>query len=72
MVFSRPMMSETQPKNGRARPLQTLSITSAALSVVAVKNRMVTSWSASLKSAAMGAICAVAMRPDAETMTNIR
>ena len=72
MVFSRPMMSDTQPKNGRARPLQMLSMTSAALNVVAVKNRMVTSRSASLKSAAMGAICAVAIRPDAETNTNMR
>jgi hypothetical protein len=32
-VFSRAMMSEIQPKNGRATPFKMLSITSAALSV---------------------------------------
>ena len=48
-----------------------LSITSAALSVVAVTKNTFTPWSASPKSLAMGAICAVAIRPDAATMTNM-
>jgi hypothetical protein len=39
--------------------------------VVAVTNRIVTSSPLSLKSSAIGAICAVAIRPDAATMTNM-
>jgi hypothetical protein len=70
-VISRPITSDIQPKNGRARPFKMLSITSAALSVVAETKTTLTCWSASPKSLAMGAICAVAIRPDAATMTNI-
>ena len=69
--ISRPMTSEIQPKKGRARPLRTLSKTSALLSVVAVIKRMVTSWPASLKSRAIGAICAVAISPEPATRTNM-
>ena len=65
-------MVGAQPKNGRARPLRILSITNAALRVVAVMNRITTSWSASLKSLAIGAICAVAINPLAATITIIK
>ena len=71
IVFSRPITSEIQPKKGRARPLKMLSKTSALLSVVAVTKRIVTSWSASLKSAAIGAICAVAISPELATRINM-
>src|ERR1700756_5369165 len=35
MVYSRPMLSDTQPNSGRAPPLQTLSTISATVSVEA-------------------------------------
>jgi len=35
MVNSRPMLSETQPKNGRVMPLRILSIASANVSAAA-------------------------------------
>ncbi len=41
---------------------------SAAVSVVAPQN---TIWLPTLKSVAIGAICAVAIRPEADTITNM-
>jgi len=35
IVLSRPMLSDTQPKNGRQKPLSTRSIESAKVSAVA-------------------------------------
>ena len=68
MVFSRPILSEIHPNSGRAAPLARLSMISAAVSVVAPQN---TIWSPTLKSSAIGAICAVAIRPEADTITNM-
>src|SRR5208282_2297818 len=69
MVGSRPMRSETQPKNGRATPFITLSKISATVSVEAPRNSTVFETPLSL---ATTAICAVAMSPLAEISTNIR
>ena len=71
MVSSRPMLSETQPKNGRVRPFSTRSIESANVSAGSVSPMMLTGISAILKSLAIGASCAVAIRPPAPTSTNI-
>ena len=68
MVYSRPIWSEIQPNRGRAPPLQTLSTISATLSADA-PNKITTS--PTLKSFAIGAICAVAINPLADTMTNM-
>ena len=71
MVFSRPILSDTQPKNGRVRPFNTRSIESAKVSAGKVRPRMLTGTSATLKSLAIGASCAVAIRPPAQTSTNM-
>ena len=68
MVFSRPIWSETQPKNGRAPPLARLSTMSAVASTVLPPSRSILSRP---KSLAMSESCAVAIRPLAETMTNM-
>ncbi len=71
MVFSRPMWSDTQPKNGRVNPLRMRSIDSAKVSAGKVSQAKVTGTSAIWKSRAIGASCAVAIRPPAAIMTNI-
>ena len=68
IVYSRPMLSEIQPNSGRAAPLAILSMMRAAVSVVAPKKMI---ESPTLKSFAIGAICAVAISPLADTMTNM-
>ena len=72
IVFSRPIWSDTQPKNGRVRPFSTRSIDSAKVSAGRVMPSRLTGTSATLKSLAIGASCAVAIRPPAPTSTNIR
>ena len=72
MVFSRPIWSDTQPKNGRVMPFSTRSIDSAKVSAGRVMPIRVTGTPATLKSLAIGASCAVAIRPPAPTSTNIR
>ena len=62
MVFSRPMRSDTQPKNGRVRPLQKRSIVSAS-------GRAAKPHTASLampKSPANAPICDVTIRPEVD------
>ena len=72
IVFSRPIWSETQPKNGRVRPLRTRSIDSANCNAGSVKPRIATGTTSILKSLAIGASCAVAIRPPVPTITNMR
>ena len=72
MVFSRPMWSDTQPKNGRVSPFSTRSIVAAKVKAGSVMPMRLTGTSAILKSLAIGPSCAVAMRPPAAIMTNIR
>ena len=72
IVFSRPMLSETQPKNGRVTPFSTRSIASAKVSAGSVRPRILTGTSAILKSLAIGPSCAVAISPPAATMTNMK
>src|SRR5437870_1787290 len=55
MVFSRPMLSETQPKNGRVRPFRMRSIASANVRAGSVMPTKLTGISAILKSFAIGA-----------------
>ncbi len=72
MVFSRPRWSETQPKKGRVMPFMMRSMVSANDSAGSVMPINETGISATLKSLAMGASCATAIRPPVATMTNIR
>ena len=71
IVFSRPIWSETQPKNGRPNPSKIRSSEIARVSVAIVRPSMLTGTSATWKSWAIGAICAAAIRPPAATITNI-
>ena len=71
IVCSRPMWSDTQPKNGRDNPLSTRPIDNAKLSAGMVRPSINTGTSAIAKSAATGASCAVAIRPPVPTITNI-
>src|ERR1041384_2867686 len=71
IVSSRPMWSDTQPKNGRVTPFRTRSMASAKVNAGSVSPSMLTGVSAMPKSLAIGASCAVAMRPPAPTRTNI-
>src|SRR3569833_2047487 len=72
MVSSRPILSDTQPKKGRVRPFKTRSIANAKVRAGRVRPTRLTGTSAILKSLAIGASCAVAIRPPAATSTNIR
>ena len=72
MVFSRPIVSETQPKNGRPKPSKMRSSEIANVNAAIWKPASVTGVSAILKSCAIGAICAAVIRPPAATMTNTR
>ncbi len=71
IVRSRPMLSDTHPKKGRVSPLRTRSIASANESAGSVIPIRLTGTSMILKSLAIGASCAVAMRPPAATSTNM-
>ena len=68
MVGSRPIWSDTQPKKGRAPPFITLSNTSATASALPPNS---SAWEDRPKSLAIGAICAVAIRPLAAISTNM-
>ncbi len=70
MVNSRPILSETQPKNGRVMPLRIRSMNRANVSAGSVIPRL-TGISAILKSLAIGASWAVAIKPPAPTSTNM-
>src|SRR5579883_467555 len=71
MVGSRPILSDTQPKKGRAKPFSTLSTTNAKVSTVPPMPSKVTWLSATPKSAAMEASPAVTISPPEATSTNI-
>ena len=71
IVFSRPIRSETQPKSARVTPLSTRSSVSANCSAGSVSPRIETGTVSILKSLAMGASCAVAIRPPVLTITNM-
>src|SRR5262249_55960955 len=71
MVFSRPIRSDTQPKNGRDKPLSTSPMDNAKVSAGMVSPNSDTGTLSIAKSLAMGASCAVAIRPLLPTMTNI-
>ncbi len=71
IVFSRPILSDTQPKNGRVTPLRIRSIDSAKVRAGKVMPIRLTGTTSILKSFAIGASCAVAIRPPAPTSTNI-
>ena len=71
IVFSRPMLSDTQPKNGRVTPFSMRSIESAKVSAGRVMPIRLTGTLATLKSLAIGASCAVAISPPAPTSTNM-
>jgi hypothetical protein len=71
IVVSRPIRSDTQPKNGRVTPFSTRSIESANASAGRVSPNSVTGASATWKSCAIGPSCAVAIRPPAPIITNI-
>ena len=70
IVFSRPMRSDTQPKNGRVRPLVMRSMVSASGSAARPK----TITLATPKSRAKAANCEMTIRPPVDIMvimTNI-
>ena len=71
IVFSRPSLSDTQPKNGLAAPLNTRSIDSAKVSAGNVRPTRVTSTLATLKSSAICARFAVASSPPTPMRTNM-
>ena len=71
IVFSRPIWSDTQPKNGRQTPLSTRSMVSANVSAGSVSPISDTGRVSILKSLAIGPSWATAIRPPAPTMTNM-
>ncbi len=71
IVFSRPILSDTQPKNGRVSPFRMRSIDRAKVRAGSVRPISETGTVSILKSLAMGASCAVAIKPPAPTSTNI-
>ena len=71
MVGSRPILSETQPKNGRVTPFSKRSIESAKMSAGRVMPNEAHRVSATPKSLAIGPSWAVAIRPPAAIITNI-
>ena len=71
IVFSRPSLSETQPKNGRVTPLRIRSSDNAKVSAGSVMPTRLTGTVSTLKSLAIGASCAVAIKPPAPTSTNM-
>src|SRR5262249_26363854 len=71
IVFSRPILSDTQPKNGRVTPFKMRSIDNAKVRAGKVMPIRLTGTSSILKSLAIGASCAVAIKPPAPTSTNM-
>ena len=71
IVFSRLAKSDSQPKNGRDKPLPTRPIASAKLRAGMVTPSIDTSAVSIAKSRATGASCAVTINPPVPTMTNI-
>src|SRR5215510_7369048 len=71
IVFSRPARSDSQPKNGRERPLSTRPSDNAKPSAGKTNPRIDTGIASMPKSRATGASCAVTVRPPVPTMTNI-
>jgi hypothetical protein len=71
IVCSRPIWSDTHPKNGRDNPLSTRPTDKAKLSAGMVSPRIDTGTLSIAKSAATGASCAVTIRPLVPTITNI-
>ena len=76
IVFSRPILSDTQPKNGRVMPLSTRSIVSAKVRAgrvrpSRVRPSRVTGMSPTPQSSAITASSAVAISPPAAIITNI-
>ena len=71
IVFSRPIVSETKPKNGRPNPSKIRSSEMAKVSAAICRPNRLTGTSATRKSWAMGAICAAAIRPPEATITKI-
>ena len=63
MVSSRPILSDTQPKNGLVTPFSTRSIDSANVNAGIVMKRSVTGVLATPKSVAITESCAVAISP---------
>ena len=72
IVFSRPIMSETQPKNGRVRPLRIRSSVAANVTAVIVMAISVTGTLSIFQSTAIGLRLAVTINPPAPTSTNIK
>src|ERR1700682_4485020 len=72
MVFSRPIMSDTQPKKGRVRPLRTRSMVAANVTVVIVIAISVTDTLSTFQSTAIGLRLAVTINPPAPTITNMK
>ena len=72
MVFSRPIMSEIQPKNGRVRPLRTRSMVAANVTAVIVTAISVTGTLSTFQSTAIGLRLAVTINPPAPTITNMK
>ena len=72
MVFSRPIMSETQPKNGRVRPLRIRSMVAANVTAVMVMPISVTGMASTFQSTAIGFRLAVTIKPPAPTITNMK
>lgn len=72
IVFSRPILSEIQPKNGRVRPLRMRSKVAAKVTAVMVIAISVTGVSAIFQSAAIGFRLAVTINPPAPTITNMK
>ena len=72
MVFSRPIMSEIQPKNGRVRPLRMRSMVAAKVTAVIVSPISVTGTLSTFQSTAIGLRLAVTISPPAPTITNMK
>ncbi len=72
IVFSRPIMSEIQPKNGRVKPLSTRSMVAANVTAVMVIAINVTGVLSIFQSAAIGFRFAVTISPPAPTITNMK
>ena len=72
IVFSRPIMSDTQPKNGRVMPLSTRSMVAANVTAVMVMPIRVTGTASTFQSTPIGLRLAVTIRPPAPTITNMK
>src|SRR5258708_27462551 len=70
IVCSRPILSDTQPKNGRPNPSKMRSSEIANVNAAIWKPRRLTGVLAILKSLAIGAICAAVIKPRSEEHTS--